>query len=278
VKPEWLEDERMALASSDARVLSIALILLADDHGAGRANQSMLAARVFPGKPRESFARALDELTRFRFVQLYEVDGQSYYQIRNWSKHQKVDRPSKRRVPEIPNTSDGLARDREDAPRARRGLAPDHDHDPIPGPSTTTTNEPTSSDSRVPCQSGLKLTPDQYRALEMSPGVPAWAVDAITAKYVTSYLGKPSERRTVEQWRSGLVTAVCSTWSDPAKRPAKPQTKRKTEDPSNMSPAQRRATEDARREAAAERAKQKPKPAPTESSHAGVMAMIGGIG
>jgi hypothetical protein len=102
VKPEWLEDELLALASSDARVLSIALVLLADDHGRGRANRVMLAGQVFPGRPREVLAKALEELRVARYVQIYEVEGQSYFAIRNWFKHQKVDHPSKPRVPAPP--------------------------------------------------------------------------------------------------------------------------------------------------------------------------------
>lgn len=105
VKPEWLEDELLALASSDARVLSIALVLLADDHGRGRANRVMLAGNVFPGKPLEILGEALEELRALRYVHLYEIDGQAYFAIRNWFKHQKVDHPSKGKVPAPPEDS-----------------------------------------------------------------------------------------------------------------------------------------------------------------------------
>jgi len=99
IKPEWLEDELLALASSDARVLSIALILIADDYGNGRANSVQLAGQVFPGKSMEICSNAVAELVRINFVSLYEVDGQRYFSIRNWRKHQKIDRPGKNKVP-----------------------------------------------------------------------------------------------------------------------------------------------------------------------------------
>lgn len=102
IKPEWLDDERLALASSDARTLSIALLLLADDYGNGRAAKVLLAGRVFPGKPIETLANALEELAKVRFVQVYEADGQQYFSIRNWSKHQRVDKPGKPQVPGPP--------------------------------------------------------------------------------------------------------------------------------------------------------------------------------
>lgn len=118
IKPEWLEDERMAEASSDARVLSIALILLADDAGRGRLNRAT-AARCFPSDP-ATFDRAFAELSGW-FVERYEVRGQGYYAIVNWSKHQRIDKPSKPRTPEpeeiTQNSSDSETVDTKSAPQ-----------------------------------------------------------------------------------------------------------------------------------------------------------------
>lgn len=99
IKPEWLDDENLALLSSDARTLSVALILLADDYGNGRANPLLLRSRVFPVFDQSVLDVALSELVRVEFVQLYDADGQSYFHIRNWEKHQRVDKPGKPRVP-----------------------------------------------------------------------------------------------------------------------------------------------------------------------------------
>jgi len=130
VKPEWLEDELMAYASSDARVLSIALILLADDYGNGRCTKQQLAGRVYPQREDsdESLARAsrmfresLAELSRIRFIGLYEIDGQHYFAIRNWDKHQKVDHPGKPLVPGPPEGFWTVSRN------PRESLAPDRD-------------------------------------------------------------------------------------------------------------------------------------------------------
>lgn len=107
IKPDWLEDELMATASSDARVLSIALILEADDYGNGRCPMA-LGSRVFPprgesqselARPYRVFREALAKLCEIRFCSTYQVDGQTYFTIRNWSKHQKVDHPGKPQVP-----------------------------------------------------------------------------------------------------------------------------------------------------------------------------------
>lgn len=129
IKPEWLDDERLVLASPEARVLSIALIILADDYGNGRANRTILAARVFPGSrdPRETLASAIETLAGAGFIDLYEVDGQSYYSIRNWAKHQKVDHPSKPQVPGKPAVSESSRDSRETIASPRESLALDQD-------------------------------------------------------------------------------------------------------------------------------------------------------
>lgn len=110
VKPEWLEDEALAAAGSNARVLSIALVLLADDYGRGRAHPAMLAGSVFAYEvnPVATLTAALEALTPW-FIQVYEVRGQRYFEIRNWSKHQRVDKPGKERVPPPPDASDATA-------------------------------------------------------------------------------------------------------------------------------------------------------------------------
>ena len=141
IKPEWLEDELLATASSDARTLSIALMLLCDDYGNGRACQ--LSARAFPaiGDSPEAFANSsracregLAKLIEIRFVGLYEVDGQHYFTIRNWNKHQKVDHPGKPLVPPPPvdvwkSSSESLAKVPESLAKVPESLAPDQDMD-----------------------------------------------------------------------------------------------------------------------------------------------------
>jgi hypothetical protein len=96
VKPEWLEDDRVVGCSDAARVLSIALISMADDEGRGRLGPSA-AARVWPLEPKK-MGKAIRELEGW-FVVAYEHGGQRYYQIRNWARHQKINRPSPSRIP-----------------------------------------------------------------------------------------------------------------------------------------------------------------------------------
>lgn len=127
IKPEWLDDELLSACSGDARTLSVALMLLADDYGNGRAGEAYLAGRAFPGKIPETLRSALEELVAIRYVGLYTVEGQRYFALRNWAKHQRVDKPGKPRVSGPPK--DLFAKAREAPAKVPGTPAPDLDLD-----------------------------------------------------------------------------------------------------------------------------------------------------
>jgi hypothetical protein len=113
VKPEWLEDELLAAASDEARVLSVGLILVADDYGNGRASIATIAAEVWRyALERDDGAnapeilakasRAFRELLAIGFIGTWTEGGQRYFSIRNWARHQRVDKPGKPLVPKPP--------------------------------------------------------------------------------------------------------------------------------------------------------------------------------
>jgi hypothetical protein len=145
IKPEWLEDELLAGASDEARVLSVALILMSDDHGRGRASIAAIAAGAWRHQMErddgahapETLAkasRALRELVAIGFVRLYEVSRQRYFELPNWSKHQRVDKPGKPRVPPPSECLDGVSRVSRESLESHSGesretLAPDQDRD-----------------------------------------------------------------------------------------------------------------------------------------------------
>ncbi len=130
IKPEWLENERLARCSSDARLLSVALIVLADDHGNGRGSVEYLRAQVwaYSRDPRETLAKvservasALAELENADYVVMYAVSGQSYFHLPGWARHQRVDKIGKARVP-LPSDEA-----RESSRESRETRAPDQE-------------------------------------------------------------------------------------------------------------------------------------------------------
>jgi hypothetical protein len=120
VKPEWLEDSKMARLSDAERLLSIALLLVADDHGRGRAEPEFIASRAWVYHPQDGLLKAQEGLLRLSevgYVTLYAVDGQRYFEIRNWTKHQKVNHPS---APRIPGSDQGVTLTCEQSQRPSR--------------------------------------------------------------------------------------------------------------------------------------------------------------
>lgn len=184
IKPEWLDDEKLAAASDEARVLSVALILMSDDHGRGRASIATIAAETWryaiernDGRDAPEVlakaSRALRELVEVGFVSLYEVKGQRYFEVVNWKKHQKVDKPSAPRVPapeqqETPQNAD--TRDTLATPSRApiETLAPDldPDPDPIPRPGPLPTRESGTPMDPLKPQRGLLLRAHRRRYSE----------------------------------------------------------------------------------------------------------------
>ncbi len=130
IKPEILDDAVTAGLSDSAFRLFIAIIVLADDYGRLRAEPGWLRGQVFWNRDINpaNFSKALDELVPL--VTFYTVDGQRYAEIRNWGKHQRVDKPGKPKVPPNP----GHSRESRETPArvsggCRESLAPDLDMD-----------------------------------------------------------------------------------------------------------------------------------------------------
>lgn len=118
LKPEWLDDEKLRACSCQARVLSVGLILLADDHGRGRASFAWLSSNIFHfNEDILQTDSAMRELVSVGFVRTYEVRDQHYFEIVNWKKHQRVDKPGKPRVPPPEEASVPENRDFRPQPR-----------------------------------------------------------------------------------------------------------------------------------------------------------------
>ena len=98
IKPEYWSDEKMAAESDCCRMLFLALLSMADDFGRLIDNEKQIEAFVFPlsersRDTRETLAR-LSAIGRIR--RGTAENGQRVIEIVNWSKHQRVDKPSGR--------------------------------------------------------------------------------------------------------------------------------------------------------------------------------------
>ncbi len=137
LKPEWMENERLAASSDAARVLSVGLILIADDYGNGRAGEGYLIGQIWHATTdldaaRDRMREGLRSLASIGYLSLYKCNGQTYFTLHGWARHQLVKNPSKPRVPapngcEIILSQETLRKSYGDSPET---LTPDHDHDP----------------------------------------------------------------------------------------------------------------------------------------------------
>ena len=101
IKPEFPQSESMGNVSREARLCFVLQWTIADDSGRLRGNSRMLASLLYPydDDAPALINEWLDELEREGCILRYSVGGSSYLQIENWLSHQKIDKPSKSKIP-----------------------------------------------------------------------------------------------------------------------------------------------------------------------------------
>lgn len=120
IKPEFPRSETIGKLSRDARLLFIQIWTIVDDAGRSRAASRMLASLLYPydNDAPDLIGGWLDELERHFCIRRYTVDGNTYLDIPKWLEHQKIDHPSKSRIPPPRECS-------RDFREGSRNLAPD---------------------------------------------------------------------------------------------------------------------------------------------------------
>lgn len=100
LKPEWLESEDLLECSDQARMLSAAVLLLADDWGNVKANPKLLGSKVWPWDGNDGWWKAdaaTKELEACGYLRRY--GGGRYLHITGFFRHQKVDKIGRPRHP-----------------------------------------------------------------------------------------------------------------------------------------------------------------------------------
>jgi hypothetical protein len=109
LKPEILDDEKVAPLSDTAFRLFTSLVILADDHGNARADVRWLQGQIWWAHGESpNVLLALVELCRGSLIDVYAVRGGTYVHLRGWEKHQRIDNAGKNRVP-LPKDPDAQA-------------------------------------------------------------------------------------------------------------------------------------------------------------------------
>lgn len=181
VKPEFWQDEDLAECSEAARLLAIGLLNHADDEGYFKANPKLIRSVVFPlTEPSVSIQDCLKQLENIKYLELFEgSDGKLYGVIINFSKHQKVNRPTPSKFKGLRVLTENSVSDHEQlTPGKEQGKEQGREHElladsPEPPPSNENlpddpgqARKPKPSARRRKLPEDFSLTPDRAEAAE----------------------------------------------------------------------------------------------------------------
>ena len=105
IRPEFWNDEKLATLSRDSRLTFIGIWTASDDYGVAKGHLTWLKNQIYPYEniSMATFEKWIKELESLRVIIPFVYHDENYYFIKNFSKHQKVDHPSKMRNPEPPH-------------------------------------------------------------------------------------------------------------------------------------------------------------------------------
>jgi hypothetical protein len=105
IKPTFFRSRSVKRLSQNAKLVWIGLWNLADDEGRLLDELGILAGDLWSLSLSESkLNAALEELHNEQRIVRYEVAGQMYIQVTNWSEHQRINRPAESLLPPVPLT------------------------------------------------------------------------------------------------------------------------------------------------------------------------------
>lgn len=103
IDPQIWASEDYSELSNFAQLVWIGLFSQADDEGRGKSKPAYLKSILFPYSEDIKLVKkvdsALDEIAKTMSVTFYQLDNNEYYQLENWSKWQKVDKPQPSKIP-----------------------------------------------------------------------------------------------------------------------------------------------------------------------------------
>lgn len=136
IKPDFWTDEKVVALSPLARLLFIGTWNFVDDYGRAEYSPTRLKMQVLPADSAD-IRPLLAEIIEAGLITIYNIDGKDYFEVRGFSKHQKVDRrgqekiPPPRRIP--PNPPEGSrVIPPPFPPESRRVLATEKEKDQLP--------------------------------------------------------------------------------------------------------------------------------------------------
>jgi hypothetical protein len=100
IKPDFWNDEKLGQEPEAIMLTYIGLWNFSDDYGIVKANHTWLKNQIYPYKDKlriDVFSSWLQRLSELEAIISFTYRGESFYCIRTFRKHQKVEKPSKAR-------------------------------------------------------------------------------------------------------------------------------------------------------------------------------------
>lgn len=108
IKPEFWTDERLTECSLSARLLFIGMLNFADDNGNLQRSAKRIKMQVFPADSIDCEPLIIELITHGLLTE-YSVSEDKYLNIKNFKKHQIINRPSKSVIPQPPFSEGSLS-------------------------------------------------------------------------------------------------------------------------------------------------------------------------
>jgi hypothetical protein len=114
IKPDFWTDEKLVECSPTARLFFIGMWNFADDSGNLARSSKKLKMQILPSDNVDAECLVMELINQGVLVE-YSVCGEKYLHIKGFTKHQKIDHPTKSTIPAIAlvDASDVLANPRE---------------------------------------------------------------------------------------------------------------------------------------------------------------------
>ncbi|MED5492695.1 MAG: phage replication protein [Pseudomonadota bacterium] len=209
IKPGFFSNDDLADCQPLARLLFIGLWCVADREGRMEDRPRRIRAEILPYDDCDIDA-LLDELQHHGFILRYEVGGEGFIQVLNFTKHQNPHmKEAKSTIPaptdDEPVTGETEACDvlSKDQPEAGKDQAPEEHH-------TSTVQEP-EKHNESPADSGF-LIPDSLIPETLQPPCApparddATASDELFAKFYRLYPNKKGKANALKAWKKLKLT------------------------------------------------------------------------
>ena len=162
IKPEFCSDGKIGRLSRDSRLLFILMWMHSDDYGVISGVDRFILGNCFENDETvtsDMLKLWIDELCKYDFIIPFKSDYKLWYKIKNWGKHQKVDKPSKRRNP-IFIEKKPISKDSE---KSSESLAKDSE---IPADERERERERESLYSKIKCLDCLYFSKEEFQHLK----------------------------------------------------------------------------------------------------------------